>query len=128
MKTTAKVTRFSIVSACCLWLAACAGPGLFSSSNDALPFSNPAMSMQSASDSIAIGKSSKADVMTALGMATVINLDSGYEVWVYRAKSRESAEAKAEFVILFSPDEFVRRARLRPGSVCGTESKPVCGF
>ena len=128
MKTTAKVTRFSIVSACCLWLAACAGPGLFSSNNDAPPFSNPAMTMQSASDSITIGKTSKADVMATLGAATVINFANGFEVWVYRARSREPAETKAEFVILFSPDEFVRRARLRPGSVCGTESKPVCGF
>ena len=71
--------------------------------------------MQSASDSITIGKSSKADVMTALGAATVINFDSGFEVWVYRAKSREPAEAKAEFVILFAPDGTVKKTRLRPG-------------
>ena len=115
MKTTAKVTRFSIVSACCLWLAACAGPGLFSSSNDAPPFSNPAMTMQSASDSITIGKTSKADVMATLGAATVINFDSGFEVWVYRAKSREPAETKAEFVILFASDGIVKKTRLRPG-------------
>ena len=73
--------------------------------------------MQSASDSITIGKSSKADVLAALGPATVIHFDSGYEVWVYRTKSREPAEAKAEFVILFSPDGVVRKTRLRPGYV-----------
>ena len=73
------------------------------------------MSMQSASDSIAVGKSSKADVMATLGTATVINFDSGYEVWVYRAKSRELAEAKAEFVILFASDGIVKKTRLRPG-------------
>ena len=117
MKTTAKVTRFSIVSACCLWLAACAGPGLFSSSNDAPPFSNPAISMQNASDSIVIGKSSKTDVMAALGAATMINFDSKYEVWVYREISRKPAEAKAEFVILFSLDGVVKKTRLRPASV-----------
>ena len=109
--------RTCIASACCLWLAGCAGPGMFGGGPDAPPFSNPLMSMQSASDSIIIGKSSKADVMTALGAATVINFDSGYEVWVYRAKSREPAEAKAEFVILFSPDGVVRKTRLRPVSV-----------
>ena len=114
MKTTAKVMRFSIVSACCLWLAGCAGLSSFNAGNDAPPFSNPAMSMQSASDSIAIGKSTKADVLTALGIATVINLDGGYEVWVYRAKSREPAETKAEFVVLFSPDGVVKKTRLRP--------------
>ena len=107
--------RTSIACACCLWLAACAGPGLFNAGSDAPPFSNPVLSMQSASDSIIIGKSSKADVMTALGVATVINFDSGYEVWVYRAKSRKPAEAKAEFVVLFSPNGVVKKTRLRPG-------------
>ena len=73
--------------------------------------------MQSASDSITIGKSTKADVMATLGAAIVINFDSGYEVWVYRAKSREPAEAKAEFVILFGADGVVKKTRLRPGYV-----------
>ena len=102
---------------CCLWLAGCAGPSLFGGGPDAPPFSNPTLSMQSASDSITVGKSTKAEVMAALGAATVINFDSGYEVWVYRAKSREPAEAKGEFVILFSPDGVVRKTRLRPGYV-----------
>ena len=109
--------RTCIACVCCLWLAGCAGPGLFGGGTDAPPFSNPQMSMQTASDSIMIGKTSKADVMAALGATTVINFDSGYEVWVYRAKSREPAEAKAEFVILFSPDGVVRKTRLRPVSV-----------
>ena len=115
MTTTARLTL--ITCTCCLWLASCAGPGLFSTGNDAPPFSNPAMSMQSASDSITIGKSSKADVMAALGAATVINFDSGYVVWVYRVKSREPAAAKAEFVILFSPDGVVKKTRLRPPNI-----------
>ena len=102
---------------CCLWLAGCAGPGLFNDGKVTPPFSNPTLTMQSASDSTTIGKSSKADVLAALGAATVINFDSGYEVWVYRAKSREPAEAKAEFVILFSPDGVVKKMRLRPAYV-----------
>ena len=113
----ATVMRNSIACVCCLWLAACAGPGLFSGSSDAPPFSNPALSMQGASEIVIIGKSSKADVMTALGAATVINFDSGNEVWVYRAKSRGPAEAKAEFVILFAPDGVVKKTRLRPAYV-----------
>ena len=117
MSTTARMTRISIASTCFLWLAACAGSGLFNSGTDAPPFSNPLMSMQSASDSVVIGKSTKADVMAALGLATVINFDSRYEVWVYRAKSREPAETKAEFVILFSPDGIVTKTRLRPAYV-----------
>ena len=102
---------------CCLSLVGCAGPGLFGAGPDAPPFNNPTLLMQSASDSITVGKSSKADVMAALGAATVINFDSGYEVWVYRAKSREPSAATAEFVILFSPDGVVKKTRLRPGSV-----------
>ena len=117
MNSVARFPRISIVSACCLGLAACAGLGQFSTGNDAPSFNNPALSMQSASDSITIGKSSKADVMAALGTATVINFDSGYEVWVYGAKSREPAETKAEFVILFSPDGVVKKTRLRPAYV-----------
>ena len=113
-----RIFSFSFIAAvCCVWMAGCAGPGMFGGGNDAPPFSNPTLSMQSASDSITVGKSSKAEVMAALGAATVINFDSGYEVWVYRAKSREPAEEKAEFVILFSPDGVVRKTRLRPGYV-----------
>ena len=113
----ATVLRTCIASVCFLWLVGCAGPGLFGGGQDAPPFSNPTLSMQSASGSITVGKSSKAEVMAALGAATVINFDSGYEVWVYRAKSREPAEAKAEFVILFSPDGVVWKTRLRPAYV-----------
>ncbi len=118
--TTRPAKAFRIVSVifitavCCVWLAGCAGLGYFGGGPAAPAFSNPAMSMQSASDSITVGKSSKANVMAALGAATVINFDSGYEVWVYRAKSREPAEAKAEFVILFGPDGVVTKTRLRP--------------
>ena len=116
--TAFRIFSFIFIAAvCCAWLAGCAGPGLLGGGPNASPFSNPTLSMQSASDSITAGKSSKADVMAALGPATVINFDSGYEVWVYRAKSREAAEAKAEFVILFSPDGVVRKTRLRPGYV-----------
>ena len=120
--TAFRIFSFSFIASiltffCCLWLAGCAAPGLFGGGNDAPPFSNPTLSMQSASDSITTGKSSKADVLAALGAATVINFDSGNEVWVYRAKSREPAEAKAEFVILFSPDGVVKKTRLRPAYV-----------
>ena len=112
-----RLLRTNIACVCCLWLAACAGPGLFSGGSGTQPFSNPLMSMQSASEKIIVGKSSKADVLAALGVTTVINFDSGYEVWVYRAKSREPAEAKAEFVILFGTDGLVKKTRLRPAYV-----------
>lgn len=102
------------VCACCLWLAGCAGPALFNTALDTPAFSNPAASMQNAGDNIVIGKTTKAEVMAALGAATVINFDSGFEVWVYRAGSRAPAETKAEFVVLFAPDGVVKKTRVRP--------------
>lgn len=103
-----------MVCAGCLWLAGCAGPGLFNAGVDAPPFRDPAMSTQKASDTIVIGKSTKTEVMAVLGTATVVNFDSGFEVWVYRDKTREPAETKAEFVILFTPDGIVKKTRMRP--------------
>lgn len=115
--TTAQSLRiFCRIMVCtgCLWLAGCAGSGLFNTSAGAPAFSKPTVSMKNADDTIVIGKTSKADVMAALGAATVINFDSGFEVWVYRAGSRAPADTKAEFVILFTPGGIVKKTRLRP--------------
>lgn len=100
-----------------LWLAGCAGPSGFFNSQDAPPFRDPNMSMQNARDTIVSGRSTKADVMAALGSATVVKFDSGFEVWVYRPKSARAAAATsgtAEFVILFAPSGVVKKTRIRP--------------
>ena len=104
----------SMLCAIPLGLAGCAGPGWLQAGADAPAFRSPAVSMQNAGDTIIIGKTSKAEVIAALGAATVVNFDSGYEVWVYRSGSRAPAETKAEFVILFTPDGVVKKTRLRP--------------
>ncbi|MBF8279700.1 MAG: hypothetical protein HW385_1132 [candidate division NC10 bacterium] len=87
-------------------------------------------------DAIAIGRSTKADLIAALGKTTVIRFDSGFEVWVYRyagvgvtgetaarADSVERIEhsvwdkgtsAKTEFVVLFAPSGVVTKTRIRP--------------
>ena len=106
----------SMLCAGYLSLAGCAGPGLFNVGADTTAFSDPAVSMQNAGDAIVIGKTNKAEVLASLGAATVINFDSGFEVWVYRDKSRAPADAKAEFVILFAPSGIVKKTRLRPVS------------
>ena len=107
-----------LVFAGCLWLAGCAGSsGFFNSLDAAPPFRDPNMSMQNASDTIVSGQSTKADVMAALGSATVVKFDSGFEVWVYRPKSARAAAATsgtAEFVILFAPSGVVKKTRIRP--------------
>ena len=100
----------------CLGLAGCAGSsGFFSSDTRAPPFRDPTMTMQNARDAIAVGAATKADVIAALGPATAVKFDSGFEVWVYGAKSSsEAATSEAEFVILFAPSGVVTKTRLRP--------------
>jgi hypothetical protein len=69
-----------------------------------------------AQSSTVIGKSTKADVMAALGQATRIPFDSGFEVWVYRwPGAQKTHRAATELVILFEPTGVVRKTRLRPG-------------
>ena len=83
-------------------------------------------------DVVAIGKSTKADVIASLGETLVIRFDTGYEVWVYRLANDTLAKAlptpriartgsekawprtPAEFVILFAPSGLVAKTRIRP--------------
>ncbi len=70
--------------------------------------------VQAAKEAVTVGKSTKADVRAALGEATVIDFESGYEVWVYREKPREKATAPpGELVLLFAPSGVVSKARVR---------------
>ena len=109
-----------LVLAACLWLAGCTSPGgLFGLSGKAFPFRDPALSMQGASDVVQAGQTTKADVLAALGPATVVKFDSAYEVWVYRGtlpgpSSAGSAVSPAEFVILFTPAGLVKKSRIKP--------------
>lgn len=71
---------------------------------------------QSARDTITIGRSTKAEVEAALGKATVIPFDSGYEVWVYRWRGAQATTRSAtELVVLFEPSGLVKKTRVRPG-------------
>jgi hypothetical protein len=72
------------------------------------------MSMQNAQDTIVVGTTTQAEAMAALGPATEIQFDSGYAVWVYRARATESDADRAEFVLLFAPSGVVKKTRLRP--------------
>ena len=111
----ARVLPVMVGWVCCFWLAGCAGPaGLFSSDTRAPPFRDPGMAMQSAKDLVVTGQATRADVLAVLGPATVVQFDSGYEVWVYREKSPESRVDPAEFVLLFTPSGIVKKTRLRP--------------
>jgi hypothetical protein len=71
---------------------------------------------ENARNTIAVGRSTKADVAAALGRATVIPFDSGYEVWVYRWRGAQpTTRAATELVVLFDPSGVVKKTRVRPG-------------
>ena len=102
-----------------LGLAGCASA--FRSAKPELPpFRDASMSLQAASDTITLGKTTKAEALATLGPATVVKFDSGFEVWVYRSyqtngpKSPDADVAPAEFVILFTPKGIVSKTRIRP--------------
>ena len=98
-----------------VWLAGCAGPLGFAGVGGATPpFRDLGMSMQTAMQAVVIGQSTQADVLAALGTATEIPFDSGYEVWVYRSNRLQSEAAQPEFVILFAPSGVVKKTRIRP--------------
>jgi len=80
------------------------------------PPAGPSVAPQAAMEMIAIGKSTKADVLAALGHAIVIPFDSGYEVWVYRWPGPDrTPRAATELVLLFEPSGLVKKQRVRPG-------------
>jgi hypothetical protein len=71
-------------------------------------------SAQAAAGTIAVGRSTKADVRAALGEAIVVDFESGYEVWVYRERLGERAKPPAtELVLLFEPSGILTKRRIR---------------
>jgi hypothetical protein len=101
-----------------LALAACACIGacsVTSAKPDAAPLrAGEVRSAQAAKEALAIGESTKADVRAALGEATVIDFESGYEVWLYKERPAEkAAPAAGELVLLFDPSSRLIKTRLR---------------
>jgi hypothetical protein len=107
--------RIGLALACCVGLAACAGPGSFGADDLQQTFRDKALAMESAQGMVIPGTSSKADITAALGpAASAVRFDSGYEVWAYREKPPLSETPGAEFVILFAPSGIVQKTRIRP--------------
>lgn len=107
--------RFGAVLFTVFALGGCAGMAGPGGAADQAPFRDPALSIQGAGERVVIGTSTRADVMAALGPATVVTFDSGFEVWVYRTKASGASEEKDEFVILFTPAGVVKKTRIRRG-------------
>ena len=99
-----RLFRASVAYAFITCVSGCAAPGA----------SFTTISAPNARDAISIGKSTKADVIAALGKTTVLNFDSGYEVWVYQVTGGAAAIDRTEFVILFAPSGVVAKTRIRP--------------
>ena len=103
----------------CLGLAGCASPLSMSDQQARAPaFRDPAMSIESANAAIAIGTSTRAEVLAVLGPGTVVTFDSGFEIWVYRGQPPDTASnaatKPAELVILFAPSGVVKKTRIKP--------------
>jgi len=97
-------------------MAGCAYTGGLALSDDAPGVRPGGVAAPAARDLIAIGKSTKADVKAALGQATVIPFESGFEVWVYRwPGAQKTKRAATELVVLFEPSGVVKKTRVRPG-------------
>jgi hypothetical protein len=123
--------RAGLVYATCALIAGCAAPGATSPANTTAAPVRASISARDAKDAIVIGKSTKAEVIAALGKTQVVSFDSGFEVWIYRyqndtpakadsaervarAGSGNGASGKAEFVVLFAPSGVVAKTRIRP--------------
>jgi hypothetical protein len=77
-------------------------------------------------EAVTAGRSTRDEVRAALGAATVVRFDSGYEVWVYRFDARaatapgtsrmkdDRGQATGEFVVLFAPSGIAAKARVVP--------------
>lgn len=82
-----------------------------------------------AQGSVTIGRSTRADVIAALGETLVIRFENGFEVWVYHlagarrsgwfGTGRGAPGASGEFVLLFAPSGVVTKTRVRPAPAGG---------
>jgi hypothetical protein len=116
------LSRLAAVAGLAVGLGGCAMLGLY----DGAPLTEAATRQ-----ALTAGVSTRADVARVLGTAKVNTFDSGYEVWTYRYKAglpvfagylpgvgalaslADATTRERELVILFGPDGFVRKYRLR---------------
>lgn len=124
-----------VAFAFCAGVVGCATPGASPPTTGTVPANT--IAARNAGEAISIGKSTKAEVLAALGKATVVSFDSGFEVWVYhiigeRVTGKAAASTnwvqrilhagseqrilrgKTEFVLLFAPSGVVAKTRIRP--------------
>lgn len=119
--------RIGVALACAVCIAGCVTPASTVSTAVVTPVRTNVIAADRVKDAVAIGKSTKADVIASLGETLVISFDTGDEVWVYRLADETLAKdpaqriarraapgTSAEFVILFAPSGLVAKSRIRP--------------
>lgn len=75
-----------------------------------------------ARNSIALGRSTKADVAAGVGKAKVVRFDTGFEIWAYRFIDQQKARKlgkdepapESELVVLFDRSGIVAKMRVGP--------------
>jgi len=85
------------------------------------PVADPAA--RNAFDTVAVGRSTRADVLRALGKTTALRFESGYEVWAYRfddpKTARRERPRQTELAILFTPSGVATKTRLGAADLAG---------
>jgi len=107
--------RAASVALCAALLAGCAGAPLFSQGEPRPQFRDPALSVDTAAQWLAPGRTTRQEVLERLGPGEAVRFDTGYEVRVWRAKGARDERATPELVVLFDPGGLVRKVRARPG-------------
>lgn len=96
---------------CATLLAGCA---LLATTPAAPQFAGqPGLTVAEAAQRITPGQSTRAQVTARLGAAETLRFDSGWEVWVYRARASRPPNAAPELLVLFGPDGVARKVRSR---------------
>jgi hypothetical protein len=96
-----------------LAVGACATRGELADATQtaALP-GTASVTAQAVAANVAVGKTTRAELIAALGKTTSIRFDSGYEVWVYQYRN-DAANAPSELVVLLAPSGIVAKTRIR---------------
>lgn len=114
--TAAILVRLASAAAAAALVAGCAMPaGQVAIEKPASTALAPGLTPQTAQARIVPGQSTKAQAAAALGPATVVHFDSGYEVWVWQQKGPRAGREPDELVVLFAPDGVARKSRVRMG-------------
>ena len=109
-----------LAGALVLLLAGCAAPGggwmlPGTAPAPAQPrFADPSLTVESAARAVTAGRSDRREVEERLGPAERLAFDSGWEVWVWRARDKPPGTDAPELVILFDPQGTVSKVRARP--------------